>query len=83
MFESTQIIGRKQYNKAKQLFDSATEELVGPIDYRLKYVDMTDLDVTLANGTKVIFLLSKICNYFSIVFKMIVMIIQWVKSLHY
>ena len=81
MFESTQIIGRKQYNKAKQLFDSATEELVGPVNYRLKYVDMTDLDVTLANGTKVIFLLSKIGNYFSIVFKMIVMIIQWAKSL--
>ena len=59
MFESTQIIGRKQYNKAKQLFDSATEELVGPVDYRLKYVDMTNVKVTLANGTKVNISLSK------------------------
>ena len=65
MFESTQIIGRKQYNKAKQLFDSATEELEGPVDYRLKYVDMTDVDVTLANGTKVKKFLSKVCNYLS------------------
>ena len=81
MFESTQITGRKQYNKAKQLFDSATEELEGPVDYRLKYVDMTDLNVMLANGTKVIFLLSKMCNYFGVVFEMIVMIIQWAKSL--
>ena len=59
MFESTEIIGRNQFNKAKQLFDSATNTLSGPVDYRLEYVDMTKLEVTLQNGTKVGILLQK------------------------
>ena len=31
MFESTRIIAEKQFGAAKQLYDTATEELVGPV----------------------------------------------------
>ena len=53
MFESTEIIGRNQFNKAKQLFDSARTLLGGPVDHKLEYVDMTNLQVTLQNGSTV------------------------------
>lgn len=35
----------KQYGKAKELYDAATEELVGSIDYRHEWVDMRELYV--------------------------------------
>jgi neutral ceramidase len=53
MFESTQIIGGKQYNFAKQLMDSATEVVTGPIDYRHSFVEMPALNVTRADGSTV------------------------------
>lgn len=53
MFESTQIIGNKQYEFAKKLMETATEEITGPIDYRHSFVDMSTLNVTLANGESV------------------------------
>lgn len=50
MVESTQIIGNKQFEFAKQLMASAVEEITGPIDYRHSFVDMSALNVTLSNG---------------------------------
>ena len=44
-FENTRIIGQLQAGKAQQLFDSATEELTGPLDARGRYVDFSQVDV--------------------------------------
>ena len=43
MFDSTRIIAEKQYEKAEELWKSANEELVGPVDVRQTWVDMTNL----------------------------------------
>jgi len=45
MFDSTRIIGERQYNKAKELFDNATTVLQGPVDFRHSFVDMTNVSV--------------------------------------
>lgn len=45
MFQSTEIIGRNQYNFAKNLYTHATEELTGKVDYRLSYLDMPAVQV--------------------------------------
>ena len=50
MVESTQIIGGKQYEFAKQLMETATEEVTGPVDFRHSFVNMPQLNVTLADG---------------------------------
>jgi neutral ceramidase len=39
--EHTREFGKKQYQKAKELFENAKEELQGTIDYRQTYVDMS------------------------------------------
>ncbi|WP_199514838.1 neutral/alkaline ceramidase [Nucisporomicrobium flavum] len=44
-FENTRIIGKLQADKAQQLFDSATEELTGPVDARGRYVDFSAVQV--------------------------------------
>jgi neutral ceramidase len=44
-FESTSISGSKQFRRAIQLYDQATESLIGPVDYRHRYVDMSRLSV--------------------------------------
>ncbi|WP_285686872.1 neutral/alkaline non-lysosomal ceramidase N-terminal domain-containing protein [Actinoplanes sp. NBRC 103695] len=44
-FENTRIIGQLQASRAEQLFESATEELSGPIDARGRYVDFSDIQV--------------------------------------
>lgn len=44
-FTNTRIIGQLQADRAQQLFDSATEELTGPIDARGRYVDFSAVDV--------------------------------------
>ncbi|XP_071698295.1 neutral ceramidase 1-like [Rutidosis leptorrhynchoides] len=45
-FESTRIIGERQFKKAADLFNSATEKLNGKIDFRHTYLDMSQLEVT-------------------------------------
>jgi len=50
MFESTRIIGDKQYQFAKQLMDTATEVVSGPIDYRHSFVEMPGRNVTTSSG---------------------------------
>ena len=43
MFDSTHIIAQKQFEAAESIWDNATEELVGPVDMRHTWVDMTKL----------------------------------------
>uniref|UniRef100_A0A646QJF6 Neutral ceramidase n=1 Tax=Hemiscolopendra marginata TaxID=943146 RepID=A0A646QJF6_9MYRI len=52
-FESTRIIGQRQYKKAWELFESANDPLSGPIQYHQQYIDMSKVDVELADGKKV------------------------------
>lgn len=50
-FESTRIIGKRQYRKAVKLFDSAAEQIKGKIEYRHAYIDFSKLEVSLpSNG---------------------------------
>ncbi|CAH8385456.1 unnamed protein product [Eruca vesicaria subsp. sativa] len=46
-FESTRIIGERQFKKALDLFNKASEQLRGKVDYRQVYVDFSQLNVTL------------------------------------
>lgn len=46
-FESTRIIGDRQFNKAVDLFNTATEQVEGKVDYRHTYLDFSQLEVTL------------------------------------
>lgn len=48
-FESTRIIGDRQFRKAVNLFDAASEQLKGKIDFQHTYVDFSKLEVTLDN----------------------------------
>ncbi|XP_020535441.1 neutral ceramidase 2 isoform X2 [Jatropha curcas] len=50
---STKIIGERQFNKAVDLFMSASEELNGKIDYRHLYLNFTDLEVDIDGKGKV------------------------------
>ncbi|KAJ1416554.1 Neutral/alkaline nonlysosomal ceramidase, partial [Ochromonadaceae sp. CCMP2298] len=52
MFQSTQIIGDKQFQHAVGLMD-AGEEVSGKIDYRHSWVKMSELNVTLGDGSSV------------------------------
>ncbi len=42
-FETTKIIANRQLERAVQLYDTATETLEGPIDYRHAYIDMSGI----------------------------------------
>ena len=53
MFESTQIIGEKQYEHAMKLFEDAATPLKGEVSFCHSFVDMANLKVTLQNGTVV------------------------------
>ncbi|CAA2968618.1 Hypothetical predicted protein [Olea europaea subsp. europaea] len=46
-FESTRIIGERQFKKAVELFNNASEQLEGKVDYRHTYVDFSELQVTI------------------------------------
>ncbi|KDP46568.1 hypothetical protein JCGZ_08540 [Jatropha curcas] len=46
-FESTRIIGERQFRKAVELFNKASEELNGKVDFRHTYLDFSQLEVTL------------------------------------
>ncbi|KAG9157160.1 hypothetical protein Leryth_004840 [Lithospermum erythrorhizon] len=48
-FESTRIIGDRQFRKAVDLFNKASEQLKGKIDYRHTFIDFTKLNVTISN----------------------------------
>ncbi|KAK4381314.1 Neutral ceramidase 1 [Sesamum angolense] len=56
-FESTRIIGERQFRKAVELFDAASEKLNGKINYRHTFVDFSKLNVTIpkeGRGTNVV-----------------------------
>eukprot|EP01038_Epipyxis_sp_PR26KG_P009368 gene9368-12621_t len=53
IFESTQIIGDKQFQHALNLMNEAKEELRGTVDYRHSFVDMSKLNVKLSDGSNV------------------------------
>jgi len=46
-FESTRIIGERQFGKAVDLFNKASEQLIGKVDHRHTYIDFSQLNVTL------------------------------------
>ena len=45
-FKSTEIIGKKQFKKAVELFDKATEKLEGKVGYQHAYIDFSNLQVS-------------------------------------
>ena len=47
-FESTRIIGERQFRKAVDLFNEAVEEIEGKVDYRHTYIDFSQLEVTIS-----------------------------------
>ncbi|KAL3629566.1 Neutral ceramidase 1 [Castilleja foliolosa] len=56
-FESTRVIGERQFRKAVELFNTASEKLSGVIDYRHTYVGFSKLNVTISKeggGTNVV-----------------------------
>ncbi|OAY61128.1 neutral ceramidase 1 [Manihot esculenta] len=56
-FESTRIIGERQLRKAMELFNTASEQLNGRVDYRHTFLDFSQLEVTLpkqGGGTEVV-----------------------------
>lgn len=56
-FESTRIIGERQFNKAVNLFNTASEQIKGKIDYRHAFVDFSNLEVNITKeggGTEVV-----------------------------
>ncbi|CAO2204067.1 unnamed protein product [Urochloa humidicola] len=50
-FESTRIIGNRQFLKAVDLFNSASEEIQGKVDYRHTYLDFSQLKVNVPTST--------------------------------
>ncbi|XP_064615705.1 uncharacterized protein LOC135479730 [Liolophura sinensis] len=53
MTDSTRIIGLNQYNKAMELYKSASKLITGPVDFKHTYVDMTNVEIQLNSTTKV------------------------------
>lgn len=53
MFESTKIIGEKQYLKAKELFAKANEKITGDIEYIYQNINMSRRHVTLDSGREI------------------------------
>lgn len=52
MFESAEIIGRRQYDHASNLMQAPNmTEVSGPVDYRQTFINMSDRTVTLADGS--------------------------------
>ena len=51
MFESTKMIGNKQYETAKKLFDSASMKVTGPLAFVHQYIDMSNVQLQTSNGT--------------------------------
>lgn len=48
-FESTRIIGERQFKKAVELFNKATEQLKGKVGYRHAYLNFSNLEVAQGN----------------------------------
>lgn len=46
-FESTRIIGERQFKKAVELFNTASEQLKGKVSYKHEHVNFSNLEVTI------------------------------------
>ena len=44
-FESTRIIGERQFKKAVELFNGASEQIKGKVDFRHAFIDFSQLEV--------------------------------------
>lgn len=53
IFESTKIIATNLFKKAHALYKTASIKLVGPVDFRQKYVDMTNVEIKLNSTSSV------------------------------
>ncbi|CAL5190815.1 unnamed protein product [Lathyrus oleraceus] len=55
-FESTRIIGERQFKKAAELFNGASEQIKGKVDFRHVYLDFSKLEVnvSIAGASKVV-----------------------------
>ncbi|XP_035233266.1 neutral ceramidase B-like [Stegodyphus dumicola] len=53
MFDSTRIIGKKQYEKAVELFDAADKPVTGPVSFAHQFVDMSRATVRVNESTNV------------------------------
>jgi neutral ceramidase len=51
MFDSTRIIAERQFAAASAIYAAADEELLGPVDMRHSWVDMTNLTFESTNGS--------------------------------
>nr|KYP73521.1 Neutral ceramidase [Cajanus cajan] len=49
-FESTRIIGERQFRKAVELFNGASEQIKGKVDFRHAFIDFSQLEVNLSNS---------------------------------
>ncbi|WVY89985.1 hypothetical protein V8G54_035499 [Vigna mungo] len=47
-FESTRIIGERQFKKAVELFNGASEQIKGNVDFRHAFIDFSQLEVNLS-----------------------------------
>ncbi|KAK7299873.1 hypothetical protein RJT34_10701 [Clitoria ternatea] len=47
-FESTRIIGERQFRKAVELFNGASEQIKGKVDFRHAYIDFSQLEVNIS-----------------------------------
>ncbi|CAJ1971557.1 unnamed protein product [Sphenostylis stenocarpa] len=47
-FESTRIIGERQFRKAVELFNGASEQIKGKVDFRHAFIDFSQLEVNLS-----------------------------------
>lgn len=50
-FESTRIIGERQFRKAMELFEDAYEQLKGKVRYQHTYIDFSNLSVQVGEST--------------------------------
>lgn len=48
-FESTRIIGERQFRKAVELFNGASEQIKGKVDFRHAFIDFSQVAVNLPN----------------------------------
>ena len=51
MFESTKIIGYRQYAKAKELYNGADTQLSGKVQYIHQTINMSDVTIQLPDNT--------------------------------
>ena len=51
MFESTKIIGQRQFEKAQRLFESAKVKVKGSVSFIHQYVNMTGVVLQTNKGT--------------------------------